>query len=517
MSYHRHQPQAARTGVWVRSPLAAHARRSLVLTPALFWSSLIAILALGTVLRAWNLAGADMWTDEILTAQRAQDPLRESLDSILQAGNQAPLYYMLLRFAPHHSDFMLRLPSVVLGVLSIALFTLAIDRLYHRRDLALQAGLLMALNPLHVLLSRTARFYALLIVLGLVAMISFLVIWRGSRSRGAWLTLWITSVASYLTHFSAAALPLSQGALLLATRRDDQRLWRNWLLVQTTAAIPPTLWIGLSQIVREPDTPLYTPPIPHLLDVPVSMLNLLIGYPGDWAWFEVPGLLVGIAGLTAGLSYIALDRERNPEQGYWALHATLPVTVLFLLAVTFFPKYHDRYLLLAMPGVILLFLTGWERLAPRFKYVALIITVLTSGYLTYTMFNTGAYERTDWSSAATFVEERFKLGDALLFDRSVTFDAFAHHAHADAEALAHVNFLDELPDTYTLEHAASRIWIVYRVQHEAYHEQGWRVDFDPFGPGVSPLSDWLLARRDRATIVQRYDGIVILWVSGLGP
>src|SRR5690554_1722824 len=72
------------------------------------------ILLVALLFRAWNLGGVDMWTDEMLTALRARVPLSDALDSILGAGNQAPLYYLMMQVLPHSSDFLLRLPSVLL-------------------------------------------------------------------------------------------------------------------------------------------------------------------------------------------------------------------------------------------------------------------------------------------------------------------------------------------------------------------------------------------------------------------
>src|SRR5690606_21046187 len=139
------------------------------------------ILLVALLFRAWNLGGVDMWTDEVLTALRARVPLSDALDSILGAGNQAPLYYLMMQVLPHSSDFLLRLPWVLLGLASIALLIGLIDRLYGDRVLALQLGALLAVNPLHVILSRTARFYTLLLLLGLIVMLLFVRILRGHR------------------------------------------------------------------------------------------------------------------------------------------------------------------------------------------------------------------------------------------------------------------------------------------------------------------------------------------------
>ncbi len=186
--------------------------RAAFVRPRYFWYEVVLILLIGLVLRAWNLGGASLWTDEALTALRAQARITQSLDSLFSAGNQAPLYFLSLQFLPSYSEAMLRMPSVLMGLIGIAFIMFVAVRLYGNYDVALWAGALLAVNPYHVLLSRTARPYALMFVLALAASYLFLLLMRQPRSRVLWGSFILTNVIGYLTHYTFLALAAASAA-----------------------------------------------------------------------------------------------------------------------------------------------------------------------------------------------------------------------------------------------------------------------------------------------------------------
>ena len=71
-----------------------HTRRHLVL--------LLLIILLGFALRAYNLEGQSMWSDEGLSLYRAQQPLAQVLGSVITVDGvdtqdtNPPLYFLLL-------------------------------------------------------------------------------------------------------------------------------------------------------------------------------------------------------------------------------------------------------------------------------------------------------------------------------------------------------------------------------------------------------------------------------------
>ena len=162
-----------------------------------FWTGGAAIVIIGAGLRFWNLGKANLWTDETLTAFRASAPFRQSLDSLLNSANQTPLYYWLSRVLPYYDEFWLRLPSAMMGVAGIVLFMFVVLRFYDDWGRAFWGGALLATNPYHILLSRTARSYTLVFLLSLLVLYTFVLLLRGRQSRPVWVVFIASSSAAY--------------------------------------------------------------------------------------------------------------------------------------------------------------------------------------------------------------------------------------------------------------------------------------------------------------------------------
>lgn len=485
------------------------------MTSARYLTAAAIILLVGLAFRAWNLGGADMWTDEVLTALRAQVPLDEAVDSILGAGNQAPVYYILMQILPHSSDVLLRLPSVILGIVNIALLIGIIEALYGDRLLALQVGALLAVNPLHVILSRTARFYTLLFLFSLLFTYLFIKLVRGQRSRRIWIGFWLCSMLAYLTHYSALALPAAQGVLLVTLWRRTRGMWIPWGIAQAAAIVPPIAWILLASTEYEPVGYVGMSHPPVFSDLPITFMNLLEGFDGTWQWAVVPGVALGAVGIVAGVIVMARTWRSQPDRLYWIASGVLPIIALFIIGVTVYSKYKDRYMLVLAPSVMLLFVWGWRWLAPRWSQAAVAVVVLTGALLSVQLFTSGSYQRTDWTDAGVYLEQQFEPGDQVMFARWTTYEAFKHSYDGSDAVLADSFLLTDTPDTEAIEHSAARIWVVYRDQWEDFHRQGWVRDFDPLRRGLSDMSNWLVDRQDRIVSQKEFDGVVIYELAPL--
>jgi uncharacterized membrane protein len=480
-----------------------------------YWAAVVVILLVGLAFRAWNLGGADFWTDEVLTSLRANVPLDEAIDSILGAGNQAPIYYMMMQVLPHSSDVLLRLPAMILGVVNIALLMFMITRLYGDRLLALEVGALLAVNPLHVILSRTARFYTLLFVFSMLFTYLFILLLRGQRTRRVWIAFWLCSMFAYMTHYSSLALPAAQGLLLVVLWRRTREMWIPWGIAQAAAVAPALLWMLVATGEYEPVGYVGMAHPPVISDLPITLLNLLEGFDGSWSWWVVPGVVLGTIGIAAGVVALVRTWRPQPDRLYWITSSVVPVLALFIMGITVYSKYKDRYMLLLGPSVMLLFVVGWRWIAPRWSRAAVAVVVLTGALLSVQLFTSGSYQRTDWSDAGRFMDEHFEPGDRVLFARTTTLDAFEHSYRGSDDVLDGAFLLTETPDTEAVERSATRIWVIYRDQWEDFHRQGWVRDFDPLRRGLSDMSNWLVDRQDRIVGQTSFDGIVIYEMAPL--
>lgn len=493
--------------------LQPYSRRKGALPSAAFWGILLVILLFSVAIRAWKLDTTDLWTDEILVHYRAEASFSEAIDSQLEAGNQVPLYYTMMRLLPHETPLELRLPPLIFGLATVVLLAYAVTYLYDDPVLGLASGALLAVNPLHVILSRTARFYTFLLLLAVIASFAFLLLLRHKDSRRLWIVFTVASLMAYMTHYSAYGLPAVQFLLLVLLYRQDRALLRRWFVAQVIAGTPVLLWGAISTFLVVPEeSPIYTSFDPALQDLPITVVNLLMGYDGRWHWTVLPGLATGVIGLILGTWWIARAWRSDPQGVYWLLLAFVPVVVLFV-TVAFFGKYKDRYLIISMPALFMVFLYGWQRIPRAIMLNAVFIVLAIATLQTLRIYDSGEYQRTDWSKAAAVVEQGYQPGDGILYGRWHTYYAFRYAFDGDPAIVADNVSVTDAEATAQLEGESARVWAIYRVPYEEFHRQDWVDGFEPLQENVSAMSDWLLANEDQIVRQEQFSGVFVFLVD----
>lgn len=478
--------------------------------PQFFAGQALAILLVGLILRMWNLGAASLWTDEVLTAIRAESTLQASLRSLFSAGNQTPFYFMSLRLLPRQSDMLLRLPSALLGLVGIALVMLVALRLYHNYTLALSVGLLLSVNPYHVLLSRTARPYSLIFVLSLIISSSFLLILRGNRSRGVWLAFTGASLIAYITHYTMFALPATQVIMLAILARNNRALQRRWVLAQAVAVTPALIWLAVLSQQTIAVGPEWVP-VPAPRDLLLTLWNMTLGYNGVWKWYLAPGVMLVTLGLVWGALAIVAHWWDERENLYWLLLGGLSLAVTYTISATLVSFYVDRYFMMALPGVLFVLFYGFAQWPRWLRRVATAIVVATAAYTVLFSFHTGDFSRADWRAAASYVEARWQPGDLIVTERDNAREAFKRYFERDdVEPDADVILLSRLD---TPSAPTQRIWVLYRNPIEDVHRQGAMPAFDPFKRGLSATGDWLAEHRDLVTQIRPFRGVTVLLVE----
>lgn len=488
--------------------------------PGFFLVGAMLIMTVGLVLRLWNLGAASLWTDEVLTAIRAQAPFREALKSLMSAGNQTPLYFWSLRLLPNSTEALLRLPSALLGLLGIALLMAVVWRFYHDREMALWAGALLAVNPFHVWLSRTARPYAMVFVLSLTITWAFFELWRGQRARRMWIVFTLANLVAYATHFTTVGLLGAQAMLFAFAFLAERRLrpwFRHWLAAQVLAAVPALTWtyVVLSRLDKEVTQWIARP---ELRDIPLTLWNMTLGYNGDFEWALVPGLMIVTLGLVFGVSYAIGEGRRDEHNFYWLWLFVGPLTFTFLLSTLIVSIYVDRYFMVFLPALLVLIVQGWYRFSPQTWRVALGLIIVTSAYTVLFSFYDGSFRREDWPDAAAYVAEHVQPGDAILLERDNTYEAFTRYyaqtepylAGEDDVQAVRLVMLAEMPNPDVLAQQADRLWVIYRNPNEDVHRLGVMPDFDPFDPHLTTLGEWLSTRRAQVQEIRAFNGLKVL-------
>lgn len=175
-------------------------------------AGLILVTLLGLGLRFYRISNQSLWTDEISSIQTARAPLDQITEQSAKANNSLPTYFLMLRravgIANDHIERKARWLSALAGGLSVPLF-IGVVYLWRRRwTTAFVAGLLLAINPLHLWYSQEARAYALMLFFGLLTLFSFELATQGRRS-GWWIVYILSAVTGIAFHKTALIFPVA--------------------------------------------------------------------------------------------------------------------------------------------------------------------------------------------------------------------------------------------------------------------------------------------------------------------
>jgi len=162
---------------------------------------LFLIVVLGAYLRFSTLGGRSLWADEFATWHVSRMPLGESLRWQPEL-TKPPLYQLCLRLITHEahpSEWLLRLPAALAGVLTIpAAYLLACMMTCRRTALSLAA--LLAVNLTQIDYSQEARPYSMLVLGAILSMWAFLKLCQQPDwQRGALYA--VISALTFHTHY----------------------------------------------------------------------------------------------------------------------------------------------------------------------------------------------------------------------------------------------------------------------------------------------------------------------------
>ena len=342
-------------------------------------------------LRLYELDAQSLWYDEGVTAEVARRGIAEltrwTADDI-----QPPLYYYLIagwgRLAGW-SEWSLRFPSAFFGTLLVPLLSAVTIALTRRRAAGLLAAALGAFHPLLLYYSQEARMYAMLTALGVL--LAYLVIHGESAIRRRtlhWTAYVLVAAAAIYTHYFAFFLLMAltiaylvdQCFLLPRLRPEEGTPKENGEahIIETDADLPTTAsrrpifgFVIANLIVLL----LYLPWIMALftrLAVDASywdgefklveaVRHVAISFTsGETVLEQEATRLLWLYGLLTLISLMAILLRRSVQPRtivYALLWLALPVVAVLLLAsVT--PKFNPRYVMIALPGLLLLWSAG---------------------------------------------------------------------------------------------------------------------------------------------------------------
>ena len=398
-----------------RSPEPAEAVRADTFTTSstrisvLYWTLLVAVLAIAALLRSLHLGDKSFWMDEGVSFAINRlswiDFLKISWRREL---NMAP-YYLLLRgwMKFGTGEAFLRSLSVLFSVAAVAVIYLLGRRLFGLRA-GLLAALLAAVHAFLVRYAQEARSYSLVIFLVSLSCLLFV---RNLESRERTWTAYIviTALAIY-GHFFALLVVLSQWiSLQLLPRPLHSQPWRAWKI--TAIAILPlivfiaTRGAGPIAWISRPNSS--------------SLHSFLVAFTGNGGDVLLAAYMI----LTAAAVIILVIRraELRIHRHLWGMAFVLSwllvpilVTLVFSLAR---PVFLPRYLVICVPALVLLAAAVLVRLSSRWLQAAAVLLLAWFSLQGVRSYYRADFDiaREDWRDATHYVLSQALPGDGVVF------------------------------------------------------------------------------------------------------
>lgn len=367
-------------------------------------TTLILILAVSTAVRLVEI-NRSLWLDELHTSWTIAGGFQE-IAPRAAAGNQAPLYFYLVGIATSvlgHSEFSLRLVSVIAGVALSLLGFLIVRRITRSAAAGCGAALLLAIDPYLIEYSQEARPYALLQLAALGQVIFFWLRFQEMENRNrisrpgpqffpsspteilgptSLGLIGLTTIGFYL-HYTAILMTASLAIILFTGLALSGRGWNRQRLA-------PLVDLGIGML-------LCWPLVPGMIGIAKRKANWEL-FVNDQYWtpalgfqlyvYLIPGLVAVAAGIASG--------RRAAARG-----ESLPILLLFLiylvpmlLAWTALKTgvaalYHQRYFMLGWSGIVLAgAATVWGVIGSRLIGVRVVgVLAALAMFVTSLLFN----------------------------------------------------------------------------------------------------------------------------------
>ncbi len=382
------------------------------------WAGPTAAVAVAVGFAFYHLGSRSFWGDEAFSVTLAGEPFADFSRVVATSQANMSLYYLLLRgwILLGDGEAMVRLLSLLAGAGAVLVLYVAALRLFDRK-VATVAALLLAVNGFFLRYAQEARSYALVAFLTTLATLLFLTLVErpGGRALDAAYVA-VGALALYAHLFAAFVLAGHLLALAIAGRPLRAQLLR--LAAVGVLAVPLMLFAifgdaGQISHLRRPG--------------PAEVKEALRQLAGGTRLLTV---LYGAAVIVAAATWLRRRGWRHDWPMVMAATWAATPIVAALLASLGKPVFTPRFLIVALPGIVLMVAIGLARLplAATVAGLALIFSLSAVHVI-----RTQGKPQEDFRAATEFVLANATPNDAVAFyrtSRRIPFEYYARN-HED--------------------------------------------------------------------------------------
>jgi mannosyltransferase len=331
----------------------------------LIWIALLVCVILGATLRLYGLDSQSLWNDELESWRQSNFP---TLNAVLTQGSipdtHPPLFQITLFFVEQYlgsSETLLRLPSAIAGIISIAAMYWLGTTAFGKRE-GLISAFLTAVLWAPIYYSQEARNYAFLILFCILSGGFWLQIVNRIREGERFAIrvgagyVFFALLACY-THYFGTFLVLLQGLSLLILAFAFHRNKGQIVILYVVVLIGYSPWIpfaitqfghaDLVSWIDQPEITFFPAFIAYLFNRSRPLGFLALMSYGLLLWL----LLRSYSGQHSAYRLRSLLTSTEFLLAYWLI---VPITIVYLLSLIGSPFLTQRNLLISLPPAYIL-------------------------------------------------------------------------------------------------------------------------------------------------------------------
>lgn len=380
---------------------------------------ILLILFLAFIVRLYGLTSESIWLDESFSIYNAQKPL---VNILTLSDSTPPLYYLILSLFVKNfgiGEFLVRLPSVIFGVLSV-LSIYIFSKQYFNEKVGILAALILAVSTFNIFYSQEARTYTLFTFLSILSMYFFLKYFRTDNSLNS-ISYFITTILLLYSHYFSLLILFSQNVFLFAITLVEKKYRRikKWLAIQLLLFI------------------VYLPAFVNL----VNQIKIVNNY--KWAKGTVNimfinydfsgGFLLSIIFpllLLYGFYYFIknwgafanLDKQAFLLSTIWLIP---PIIILIIYSLVFKSIFLTRYVIFCSIPLYILTSFSIDKLNKYIRTITLIVIILSSSV--YLVKQIERIDKEQWRDISFYVKSIAKKEDVIIVEPGYYLLPFAYY------------------------------------------------------------------------------------------
>lgn len=404
-----------------------------------------AILGLGLVLRLISL-NQSLWLDEAINVVAARNfSFWGMITQYAIADFHPPGWFMILWTWGKvfgYSEIAVRMPSVIIGVLTIYV-TYLLGKKLISKNVGLVAAGLLAINPLHIYYSQEARMYALATLAVAVNILLLIKLIKGERVNFIFLVfsnllILMSDYVAYLIYPAELVIILFMGKIASSSRKAGL-LAMTWFGSLFVAGILSIWWLPvfLRQLdigsVASANLPTWKFVVGgfDFKTVPLTFVKFIIGRISLANKVVYAAILLPISVLFVYLLWRGA-RSVTAIPGKLLLFWLIVPPILATFISVFIPIYSYFRVLFIMPAFVLLVSSGVSVFKQKLRYVFLIAVISIQLFCTLVYLLNPNYQRDDWKGLVSYFKSI--QPEVILFESSGTLPPFDYYAGGSLNA-----------------------------------------------------------------------------------